>query len=164
MISLIAAIGRKGEIGMAGQLPWNLKSDLQHFKNLTSGGVVIMGRKTLQSIGRPLPNRINIVITRNANLELSGVSMADSIQSALKISQSYKPKQVFIIGGAEIYKQTLSLADKLYITEVGFSDNKADAYFPEIDLEVWRESSRQSFKADENNQYDFSFVEYEKRL
>jgi dihydrofolate reductase len=163
MISLIAAIGKNGEIGIDGQLPWGLKSDLQHFKNLTSGNVVIMGRKTFESIGRPLPNRINIVITRNKDFQHEGIIVADSVQAALKLSEGYKPEEVFIIGGAEIYKQTLSLADKLYITEVEFSDDKADTYFPQIDPKVWKETYRQNFMADEDNQYNFSFVEYEKR-
>jgi dihydrofolate reductase len=163
MINIIAAIGKNREIGMSGQLPWRLKSDLQHFKNLTSGNIVIMGRKTFDSIGRPLPNRVNIVVTRGKNFRQDGITTADSIESALKLSQNFPGKEIFIIGGGQIYQQTLSLADKLYITEVDFSDSKADAFFPKIDNQVWQESFREKFESDQDNQYDFSFVEYSRK-
>ncbi|HMS32399.1 MAG TPA: dihydrofolate reductase [Candidatus Saccharibacteria bacterium] len=163
MISLIAAIGKNNEIGIKGQLPWSLPEDLKHFKNLTMGKTIIMGRKTFESIGRTLPGRTNVVITRNQSYKKEGILVADSVEQALKLSKESNNiggQEVFIIGGGEIYSQTLSLADKLYITEVDFSDDKADAFFPKIDSRVWRKTSELKFKKDDRNQYDFSFVEY----
>ncbi|MFZ1523072.1 MAG: dihydrofolate reductase [Candidatus Saccharimonadales bacterium] len=158
MISLIAAIGRNNEIGVNGQLPWSLPEDLKHFKNLTMGKTIIMGRKTFESIGRTLPGRTNVVITRNQSYKKEGILVVDSVKRALKLNAS--DDEVFVIGRGEIYSQALSIADKLYITEVDFSDDKADVFFPKIDSKVWRKTSELKFKKDDCNQYDFSFVEY----
>lgn len=158
MVSLIAAIGKNNEIGINGQLPWSIPEDLKHFKNLTIGKTIIMGRKTFESIGRPLPGRRNIVITRNQAYQKDGIEVFNSLTDALKLNST--SGDVFVIGGGEIYNQALSLADKLYITEVDFSDDRADAFFPKIDSRAWRKTSELKFKKDDRNQYDFSYVEY----
>jgi len=129
MISIIAAVSKNGVIGVDNKLPWDLPEDLKRFKELTTGNVVIMGRKTYESIGKPLPNRINIVITRNKDFFVSGVLTANSLDSALL--KAGGNKDIFIIGGGEIYEQSMGFADKLYITEVDM-EVEGDTKFPTI--------------------------------
>ena len=130
MISLIAVIGKNNELGCDGKLLWNIPADLKRFRDLTLGYPVIMGRKTFESIGKPLPGRQNIVISRNANYDNHCVYVAHSLEEAIKLGKHYSDKEIFVIGGGEIYKQSLSLADKLYLTIV--DDNpKADTFFPD---------------------------------
>ena len=157
MISLIAAKSKNNVIGVKNDLPWHLSNDLKRFKDLTSGHAVVMGRKTMESIvgrlGRPLPNRHNIVLTRQ-NLELDGVQTVNSLDDLKFIDQ-----EVFVIGGAEVYKQTIDIADKLYITEVQ-TEVDGDAFFPVVDMSQWHEISRKSHKKDDKNDYDYDFVVY----
>jgi len=153
MLSLIAAVAQNNCIGKKNDLPWNIPEDLKHFKDITSGHIVLMGRNTWESIPekfRPLPNRKNIVITRDIKYMVpKGVEVYSSIDEAL---EKYKKQDLFIIGGASIYKQTIEKADKLFITEVHqFVDG--DAFFPEIDKNIWQEVDR------DNREY-FSFVKY----
>ena len=129
MISIIAAVSNNGVIGVDNKLPWDLPEDLKRFKELTTGNVVIMGRKTYESIGKPLPNRINIVITRNKDFFVPDVLTANSLNSALL--KAGGNKDIFIIGGGEIYKQSMGFADKLYITEVDM-EVEGDTKFPTI--------------------------------
>ena len=130
-ISLIAAIGKTTRaIGKNNQLLWKIPEDLQRFKKLTSGHPIIMGRKTFESIGRPLPNRTNIVVTRNKNFTANGCIIVNSLESALEKAGETNREEIFIIGGAEIYNRALPLADKLYLTIVE-SDAEGDAFFPE---------------------------------
>ena len=129
MISIIAAVSNNGVIGVDNKLPWDLPEDLKRFKELTTGNVVIMGRKTYESIGKPLPNRINIVITRNKDFFVPGVLTANSLNSALL--KAGGNKDIFIIGGGEIYEQSMGFADKLYITEVDM-EVEGDTKFPTI--------------------------------
>jgi dihydrofolate reductase len=129
MISIIAAVSKNGVIGVDNKLPWDLPEDLKRFKELTTGNVVIMGRKTYESIGKPLPNRINIVVTRDKDFFVSGVLTANSLDSALL--KAGGNKDIFIIGGGEIYKQSMGFADKLYITEVDM-EVEGDTTFPTI--------------------------------
>ena len=153
MLSLIAAISENNCIGKDNALLWNIREDMKHFKDVTSGNIVLMGRNTWESIPekfRPLPNRKNIVITRDMNYEVpEGVEIYSSIDEAL---EKYKNENVFIIGGASIYKQTIEIADQLFITEV-HQVFEGDAFFPEIDKNVWQEVEREDYEG-------FSFVEY----
>lgn len=159
MISLIAAIGRNNELGKENKLLWSLPADMKHFKNITTLHTVIMGRKTFESIGKPLPNRRNIVITRDADYKKEGVEIAHSLAGALDLIKD-KDEEIFIIGGAELYKETIKIADKLYMTHVEAEDKDADAFFPEIIPIVFLEISREEHKKDAENPYDYAFVTY----
>ncbi|MFH1287013.1 MAG: dihydrofolate reductase [Candidatus Magasanikbacteria bacterium] len=154
-LSLIAAIASNNCIGKNNSLPWHMPEDLKHFKELTTGSVVLMGRNTWESLPekfRPLPDRKNIVITRNTEYQIpDGVFLYHSIDDALK---AHEGEDIFVIGGAMMYKQTIDLADRLYITHVE-QDVDGDAFFPEIDPTVWKEVGR-------DNREEFSFVEYRK--
>jgi len=162
IVSIIVATGRNNEIGINGGLLCHLPADLKHFKEITSGHPVIMGRKTFQSLPKgPLPNRRNIVISRNPSLKIEGVEVYSSLDHAfIKLIDE---DEVFIIGGAQIYEQALPIADKIYLTKINASFPEADVFFPQIDFSVWREADRETFLADEKNPYSFSFIEYERR-
>jgi len=159
MITLIAAIGKNNEIGLNNDLLWRLPEDLMRFKCLTTGNTIIMGRKTYESIGRPLPNRINIIITRNKTFEAKGCLVLNSLEEALKACDA---EECFIIGGASIYEQAFPLADKLELTLVDF-EGEADTYFPNIDFSQWILSKKESHKANDKHAYDFQFNTYLKR-
>jgi len=159
-IALIAALARNGVIGRDNQLPWRLSADLQHFKRLTMGKPIVMGRKTWESLGRPLPGRRNIVITRDAAFRAEGCVVTHSIDEALGAAAG--SDEVMIIGGAELYAQALPRADRLYLTEVR-ADVDGDVRFPPIDAADWIEVERQSYLADEKNEYDIDFVVLDRR-
>jgi dihydrofolate reductase len=167
-ISIIAAIGKNNEIGKNNSLLWHMPNDLKHFKEITSGKTIIMGRKTFESIGRPLPNRRNIIITRDANysknLPLEQIEIAHSLDEALEKANlgAELPSEVFVIGGAEIYRQMIEKAEKLYITQIEAEDKDADSFFPIINKTKWKEIKREKFSSDEKNKFDYTFVEYEK--
>ena len=131
MISIIAAIGKNRELGKDNKLLWHIPEDLKRFKELTSGHVVIMGRKTYESIGKPLPNRINIIVTRDNDYHQKDTIVCHSLEEALRQAQGKPSKEVFIIGGGEIYKQGLEYADKLYLTLIDKEYPEADAFFPD---------------------------------
>ena len=160
-IVIIAAVARNGVIGRDNALPWRLKADLAHFKAHTSGHPIVMGRKTWESLGRPLPNRRNLVVTRNAGFDAPGAEVFASPQAALSALDS--AGRVFIIGGAELYRQFIERADRLLITEV-WADIGGDAHFPDIDPKLFEETRRESFEADAENEYSFDFVEYRRRV
>ncbi|MGB6084478.1 dihydrofolate reductase [Moheibacter sp.] len=157
---IIVAKAENNVIGNENQLIWHLPNDLKHFKNLTSGHPIIMGRKTFESIGKPLPNRTNIVITRNSNWNADGVLTANSLEEAIEKAKELDP-EVFIIGGGNIYEQAMDWADALEVTEVHHSF-EGDTKFPEIDLSVWKETSREKFGKDEKHLFEYSFVRYER--
>jgi len=163
-ICLIAARARNGVIGQRGALPWRLPEDLAHFKRLTMGQTVIMGRKTWDSIGRPLPGRRNIVVTRNASWHAQGAETAASLQDALRKSLATaqaKGGDVFIIGGAQLYAQALQQQiDAVFLTEID-ADFPGDAHFPALDPARWRERSRQHFAPVDGRPFGFDFVCYE---
>lgn len=161
MISIIAAIGKNNELGKGNSLLWHLPADMKHFKEITTLHPVIMGRKTFESIGHPLPNRRNIVITRNVNYKKNGVELVYSLNEALDLFPNQN-EEIFIIGGAELYKQTMPIADKLYITHINTEDKNADAFFPEIIPMVWNKISHIEHKADEKNIFPYTFSIYEK--
>ncbi|WP_299012829.1 dihydrofolate reductase [uncultured Polaribacter sp.] len=161
MITVIAAIAENNALGKNNDLIWHLPADLKRFKKVTTGNYIIMGRNTFESIGKPLPNRTTIIITRNTNYFEEGCLIAHSLEEALELAKAQK--QIFIIGGAQIYKETLAkdLADQLDITLVHKAFD-ADVYFPEINKKIWKETAREDFKADDKNKYDYSFISYQK--
>jgi len=159
MIIIIAAIARNNALGKDNQLIWHLPADLKRFKRITSGHHVIMGRKTYESLGKPLPNRTNIIISRNKDYTAKGCLVRNSLEEAIESAK--EDPSPFILGGAEIYKQAIEIADVLDLTFV-HHDFEADAFFPEIDPEIWEEISHEDFKADEKNKYDYSFVTYKR--
>ena len=161
MITVIAAIAKNYALGKDNDLIWHLPADLKRFKKVTSGHYILMGRNTYESIGRPLPNRTTIIITRNKNYFKEGCLIANSLEEAVEMAK--EEAQVFIIGGAQIYKETIAkdLAEQLDITLV-HNEFEADVYFPEIDTKIWKEVAREDFKADEKNEHDYSFISYQK--
>ena len=165
IISLIAAVAKNGVIGNEGDLPWNLPSDLKKFKEITDNRPIIMGRKTWDSIGRPLPNRDNIIISRNANLEIEGGIICLSPDEAISIAKIKANErgceEIMVIGGGYIYQEFMSIADKLYITEVDL-EIEGDAYFPKIDQELFKEISREERNKDPEDNAYHSLVIYEK--
>jgi len=164
-IAMIWAMANNGVIGRQNKLPWHLPNDLKYFKRLTSGKTVIMGRKTYESIGRPLPNRINIVITRAKDFHAEGIKVVNSLPAALELAAAETliagAEEVIVIGGAEIYKLCLPLAERLYVTLV-HADVDGDARFPEWDRKAYQEIGREDFSADGPNPYDYSFVVFDK--
>lgn len=160
MTTIVVAMGEKNEIGADNQLLWHLPKDLKHFKDLTSGHPIIMGRKTYESIGKALPNRTNIVISRKKNWFEEGILIVGSIKEAVKFAKKID-ENVFIIGGGNIYEQTMEIADKLEVTLVK-AELKADTFFPKIDPKIWKLTEEVFHEKDDKNQYDFSFQTYEK--
>ncbi len=159
MITIIAAIGKNNELGKDNDLIWHLPNDLKRFKKVTAGHHVIMGRKTYESLGRPLPNRTNIVITRNTAYQADGCVIVHSLKEALKAAA--EDENPYILGGAEIYKQAMVLADYLDLTHVDAALD-ADAFFPPIDKKMWEEVAREEHQKDDKHQYNYSFVTYKK--
>ena len=160
MITIIAAIAKNNALGKNNKLIWHLPSDLKRFKKITLNHSIIMGRKTFESLNKALPNRTNIVITRNPDYQAKDCTIVNSLQAALELVKN--EENVFIMGGAQIYKQALKVADKLDLTFV-HQNFEADTYFPEIDATRWKETSRLDCLADEKNKYDYSFVSFERR-
>lgn len=158
MISIIVAIAENGVIGDKNALLWNIKEDMRRFRTTTTGHPVIMGRKTFESIGRPLPKRTNVVITRG-DTTFEGCEVAHSLEEAIAMFPA--EEEIFIIGGAQIYAQALPLADRLYLTIV-HSDYEGDTSFPEINYSEWREVSRQEFERGEEYDSPFTFIDLER--
>ena len=165
-LALIVAMAKNHVIGINNNLPWHLSEDLKYFKRVTMGKPIIMGRKTFESIGRPLPGRTNIVITRNKNYQAEGIKVVHSLKTAMELCNSIAVidggDEAMVIGGAELYTEALPLADYLYLTEV-HADVQGDAYFPEFNRNDWQEIARDNFKAVEPNPYDYSFTVLEKK-
>ncbi|HCA07995.1 dihydrofolate reductase [Chryseobacterium sp.] len=160
MTTIVVAMGEKNEIGFENKLLWHLPKDLKHFKDMTSGHPIIMGRKTYESIGKPLPNRTNIVISRKKNWFEEGILIVGSIKEAVKFAKKID-ENVFIIGGGNIYEQTMEMVDKLEVTLVK-ADLQADTFFPKINPKVWKKTEEIFHEKDEKNEYDFSFQTYER--
>jgi len=164
-ISIIVAAAENNLIGKNNSLPWHLPADMKYFKEKTMGHCVITGRKNYESIPekfRPLPGRTNIVITRNKQLEYNSVVIVHSLEDALNVAKDRNEKEVFIIGGGEVFKEAILLAHKIYLTRIHCHFD-GDIFFPSINNDIWIESSRIDFSADEKNKYDYSFLEYSKR-
>ena len=158
IISLIVAMAKNRVIGINNTLPWRLPEDLKRFRALTNGHHIIMGRKTYESLGRLLPGRTTVIVTRNKAYKLEGALIAHSLQDAIKLCLG--DDEVFVIGGAELYKDGLKFADKLYMTEVDL-DVVGDAFFPEFDLSEWRESDRENHASEKG--LAFSYVVYQRQ-
>jgi dihydrofolate reductase len=161
IVTAVVAIAENHAIGKDNQLLWHLPKDLKHFKAITSGHTIIMGRKTFDSVGKPLPNRRNIVITRSKRLQIDGAEVVNDLDSALQLCK--EEGEVFIVGGAEIYKQAMEQTDKIYLTVVHASF-EADSFFPEIDLNIWQETASERHEADEKHQFSFTFSTLERRI
>jgi len=154
-LSIIVAMDRNRVIGNNDTLPWHISADLKNFKKITMGKPIVMGRKTHESIGRPLPGRENIIITRDKTWQAEGCTVLNSIDEIFEHCRDVE--EVMITGGSEIYKHTLDKATRLYLTEV-HTEVKGDTFFPDFDRSEWSEVSREAFKADEKNDYDYSFI------
>ena len=159
-ISSIVAFSDNRVIGVDNELPWHLPNDLKFFKRTTSNHTIIMGRKTYESIGRPLPNRENIVITGNESYQASGIRCFHGIASAIEYCESKAKNEIFFIGGAQIYKECLPWTDKLYITRVHTEIENGTAFFPELDWSQWNLKSKEAHQRDEKNDYDHTFETY----
>lgn len=158
-ISIIAAIADNNAIGKNQQLLWHLPSDMKHFKELTTGHAIIMGRKTFESLPNgPLPDRKNVVLTSLPEAGFVNCFACESMRDALDLCE--KEDEIFIIGGALVYRQALSKADKMYITRVHHEFENADAFFPVVNWDLWEEVDRQEFPADEKNAYPYTFLTY----
>lgn len=162
VISIIVAIANNWAIGRKNALPWHLPNDLKHFHELTMGKPVIMGQKTFESIGKPLPGRTNIIITLDKNYTAPGCIVVHSIEESLAAAKNFK--EAMIIGGASIYKQFLPLAHRLYLTLIDAAIEGADAFFPEIDYSAWQEVDRVENKPDKDNQYPYTFLILERKI
>ncbi|MFD3450075.1 dihydrofolate reductase [Microbacteriaceae bacterium 4G12] len=160
MISLMVAMDQNRVIGRNNDLPWRLPADLAYFKRVTMGHPIVMGRKTFESIGRPLPGRENIVVTRNKEYEAAGCKVIHSLKDLLERPKQ-REEELFIIGGAEIFKEALPVADRLYITHID-EVFEGDTYFPEIANEQWHIVSKEKGIKDESNPYNYYFTVYEK--
>lgn len=160
-LAIAVAVGENLAIGKDNQLLWHMPADLKFFKQTTSGHTVVMGRKTFDSVGRPLPNRRNIIITRDTALKIDGVEVVNSLEEAIYITEN-EEKPVFIVGGAEIYRQALPKTDILYLTTIHHNFD-ADTFFPEFDRNEWELVSSEPHKADEKNKYDYTFEVLERK-
>jgi dihydrofolate reductase len=158
IVSLIAAIGKNNQLGLNNRLPWSLKDDLKNFKKLTLNHAVLMGRKTFESMGKPLPQRTNIVITRKNNLEMGNACVCGSVEKGVEFAESIQEKELFVIGGGEIYKYCLdnNMVDRIYLTVVDYG-GMADVFFPEINMIEWEIKETKSFQKNDDNEFDFEF-------
>ena len=156
-LNLIVAIDENNGIGKNNQLPWYLPADLKHFKVLTMGHPIIMGRKTFDSIEKPLPNRQNIIISRQTDLKIEGADVVHSLQGAIELCNNQE--EVFIVGGSQIFEQAMPLAHKLYLTIIHHTFD-ADTYFPKINKAKWIEVEKSTHEPDERNAYSYTFITY----
>ena len=165
-ISHVVALSNNNVIGVNNSLPWNLKTDLAHFKNYTSNKIIVMGRKTYESIGRPLPNRINLIVS-NTIKEINGAelfkSTEDAINKAKELCINKNLDEIIIIGGGYLFRDTLSITNKLVLTKVD-CDIEGDVFYPDVDLNEWEKLSSEHFTKDSDNDYDFTVITYEKSM
>ncbi len=162
-ISLIVAMDRNQAIGKGNELPWRLSDDLKRFKALTLGKPILMGRKTADSLGRALPGRSNLVLTRSGRVPFDGMRAVASVEEARRIALASGAEELCVIGGAEIYALTLPLADRLHLTHVDTVVEDADAFFPAFDVDGWKVAARASHPADAKHAFAFEFLDYERR-
>ena len=162
IVSLVVAAAENNAIGKDNQLLWHLPNDLRFFKNITWGMVVVMGRKTFEAVNKPLPGRINIVITRQPDWIAEGTITAINLEDALKKAAETNCKEIFVIGGGEIYKQSMAIANKIYITRV-HATLDADTFFPVIEEDKWKLVSNEDFETDVKHAYAYSFQVWEKK-
>jgi dihydrofolate reductase len=162
-VSLVAALDRHRAIGRDNDLPWRLPDDLKRFKALTLGKPVLMGRKTAESLGRALPGRLNLVLTRSGRVPFEGMQAVASVEDAIRIAAEQDADELCVIGGGEVYALTLDRADVLHLTEVDTEVQDAQAFFPAFDPTAWREVACESHPADAKHALAFDFVEYHRR-
>lgn len=174
LISIIVGMGQDRVIGKDNDMPWHLSADLKYFAKTTKGHPIIMGRKCYESIGRPLPKRENIIITRNPNFEAPGCTVVHSLEAALATAQQYykavatplseeeETAEAFVIGGGEIYRQALDLADKLYLTYIDVRIEDGDVFFPDFEQDQWKITKEEAHQKDEKNPYNYTFVVLER--
>ena len=164
-LSILVAMARNRVIGRNNQLPWHLPADLKHFKSLTMGKPIVMGRKTYESIGRPLPGRTNIIITHQTNYQALGAIVVNSIAAALQACKDTNPinNESFIIGGEKLFQQTLEICQRMYITEIQ-KDFEGDTFFPEFDPDVWEETQRDKHIAENNDNLEYHFVILDRKI
>ncbi len=160
-VTIVVAFDNKLGIGKDNQLLWHLPNDLKQFKNLTTNGVILMGRKTYDSIGRALPNRLNIIVSRNKNLEIAKCKVVNTIEKGVEIAKTEGYDEVFIIGGAQLYEQSIKISNKLIITHVD-ANCQADAFFPSINFKEWALIDTKTFAKDEKHLYDFKIKTYKR--
>ena len=160
-VSCIVATAKNNVIGKDNQIPWYLPADLKYFKKITTGHHIIMGRNCFESIGRALPKRTNVIVTRDMFYAVSNCLITHSVGEALAIAEQNGEDEAFIIGGGQIYQQTTMLWDKLYLTEVNL-EVEGDVYFPELDMTNWKLTKQQSGLKDEKNTHDYSFLQYDR--
>jgi dihydrofolate reductase len=161
-VSMIAAMAKNRVIGSNNQLPWHLPADLKHFKELTVGKPILMGRKTFESLGKPLPQRTNIVVTHNHDYQAEGCVIVHSLSEGLQRAKDELASEAVIIGGADIFAQSLSFAHTMYLTII-HEEFLGDSYFPEFNLDEWQEVDHHRHSKDEKNLYDYSFITYVRR-
>lgn len=159
---IIVAVSQNQVIGSKGDLPWEISADLKNFKKLTTGFPILMGRKTFESIGKALPKRENIVITRQKNYYKDNIVVFDTIEKGIEYAKSLDKTQLFIIGGGEIYKQSLDLAQKIFLTKVNI-EIEGDTFFPTLHPDQWQVINKESYQADEKNDYDFEILELDRK-
>jgi dihydrofolate reductase len=163
LLSLIVAVSENGVIGRDGGLPWQLSADLKRFKQITMGHTIIMGRRTWESIGRPLPGRRTIVVSRQPSYQPSaGVSVAPSLDAAIELAATTGEAEAFVIGGGELYREALACADKLYLTRVS-ANVDGDIMFPDVNWSAWQLTASEECQADNKNEYDCMFQIYERK-
>lgn len=164
LLSAVVAMSDNHIIGKENKLPWHMPADMRHFKQITSGHLVLMGRKTYESIGKPLPNRTNIVLTRNPHYQAEGCMVVTSIIDALHFAeqQSKNNSEIFVIGGSEIYHLLMPYFDRIYLTII-HHDFEGNIYFPAVEMRNWQETKRIDCKADSENPYNYSFVWLERK-
>jgi dihydrofolate reductase len=162
--SIIVARADNGVIGKDNGLIWHMPHDLKFFKETTTGHYVLMGRKSYESVNKPLPNRLNIIITRQQDYFKENCLVLHSLEEALQLAEAQKQQEVFILGGGEIYRQALDngWVDRIYLTEIK-ATFEGDTYFPELDMSQWQETKREEYQADHQNPHDYAFVTLEKK-
>ncbi|HEY3858124.1 MAG TPA: dihydrofolate reductase [Gammaproteobacteria bacterium] len=160
IVSQIVAVGRQDEIGKAGKMPWHLSADLKHFKRNTLGKPVLMGRKTLEAIGRPLPERHNLVLTRDAAFRAPGCETVSSLEAAVQAVAGVS--ELMVIGGGEVYRLAWERTDRIYLTRIQADVEGADTFFPKLIPKEWREVSREEHRADEKNPFDYAFLVFDR--
>ena len=163
ILSLLVAAAENNVIGKDNQLPWHLPNDLKYFKNLTWGMPILMGRKTFESIGKPIPGRKSVVITRNADWKHEGVDVVHSIEDAIQKAESFGVKEIFVIGGAEIFKTSLQKANRIYLTRI-HQNFDGDVYFPEVSEKEWQLTSSRFVEADEKNAYNHTYQVWDRKV
>lgn len=157
-ISIVVAQDQEGGIGKDNQLPWHLSADLKHFKNITTGHHMLMGRKTYESIGKPLPNRVSIVLTRNKTIEFpEGVIKVSSVEEGIEVAKQAGEEELFMVGGGQLYKTSLEMVDTIHLTKVE-TRVEADTFFPILKEEEWEELKKESFEAKEKNKFNYHFI------